>query len=113
MRAGGLRDRVTLQNFIPVRLPSGQVQNQWVDVKSGIFAEIKAISGRELMTAGAEKAEATIRIWMRYRSDVVSSSRIICESGPFKGQTLEVSGPPIPDDQMTQLEILCKQGVKT
>ncbi|MFD3247476.1 phage head closure protein [Rahnella aquatilis] len=112
MFAGRLRDRVTIQNFIETRNPSGQPEKIWSDTAT-VWAEVKGISGRELVASGAEKAEATIRVWMRYRADVGASSRLICESGPFKGQVLEVSGPPIPDSRMTQLEILCNQGVKT
>jgi SPP1 family predicted phage head-tail adaptor len=60
-------------------------------------AEVKGISGRELVAAGAETAEATIRVWMRYRHDVSAASRIKVMTGPFKGNTLNVVGPPIPD----------------
>ena len=112
MQAGRLRDRLTLQNSVSVRQSSGQPKKEWQDTKTGIRAEVRGISGRELMTAGAEKAEATIRVWIRYRADVYASSRFVCETGPFKGLILEICGPPIPDDRKTRLEILCKQGVK-
>ena len=36
----------------------------WEDGES-IWAEVKGISGRELVAAGAEVAEATIRVWVR------------------------------------------------
>lgn len=111
MQAGRLRDRVTIQNFIETKMPSGQPQKVWSDTVT-VWAEVKGISGRELITSGAEKAEATIRVWMRYRSDIVASSRIYCESGSYKGMLLEVSGPPIPDARRTKMEILCKQGVQ-
>lgn len=112
MQAGRLRDRVTIQNFITSRLPSGQPQKSWLDVAT-VRAEVKGISGREMLTADAERAESTVRVWMRYRPDITASSRILCLTGPFKGRVLDVSGPPIPDSKGTRLEILCKQGVKT
>lgn len=112
MEPGRFRHRVTLENFTTIKLPSGQPKDEWFKVDSGIPAEVKAISGRELMTSGSEKAEATVRIWMRYRSDVTAASRFLCESGPFRGLVLEVSGPPMPDARLSRLEILCKQGVK-
>jgi hypothetical protein len=31
-------------------------------------------------------------------------------NGPFKGQVLDIIGPPIPNAKSTRLEILCKQG---
>lgn len=112
MQAGRLRDRVTIQNFTAIRLPSGQPGKVWSDAAT-VWAEVKGISGRELMSSGAEKAEATIRVWVRFRNDIVASSRLVCMTGPFRGQTLEVTGPPIPNARRTRLEILCKQGGKT
>lgn len=110
MHAGRLRDRLTIQNAVTSRSPSGQPVESWVDGKT-IWAETKGISGREKMVSGAEKAEATIRVWVRFRSDITSASRLKVLTGPFKGLTLSVTGPPIPDSNSTQLEILCKQGV--
>lgn len=111
MQAGRLRHRVTIQNFVPVELASGQELEEWRDGKT-VYAEVKAISGRELVASGAEKAEATIRVWMRHRIDVTAASRLLCLNGPFKGAVLEITGPPIPDPKGTRLEILCKSGVK-
>lgn len=110
MRAGGLRHRVTIQHFTTVRDASGQHIKTWFDGAT-VSAEVNAISGRELVASGAVSAEATIRVWMRYRSDVSAASRLRCLNGPFKGSTLDVTGPPIPDGKCTQLEILCKRGV--
>jgi SPP1 family predicted phage head-tail adaptor len=111
MRAGGLNIRITIQNVTTARDPGGQEIETWVDGKT-VWAEVKGISGRELIASGAERAEATIRVWMRFRTDVTAASRLLCCTGPFRGQTLEVTGPPVPDAKGTRLEILCKQGVK-
>jgi len=113
MEPGRFRHRVTIQNSRHITLPSGQPKDEWFDVVTGCPAEVKAISGRELMTSGAEKSEATIRVWMRYRADITAASRLVCTSGPLKGWVLDVSGTPVPNAKGTRLEILCKQGVKT
>ena len=104
MQAGRNRHRVTIQNSVTVKTPSGQPTREWHDGKT-VWAEVKGISGSELVASGAEKAKATVRVWLRYRLNVLT--------GPFRGQVLEVYGPPIPDAKSTRLEILCKQGVKT
>ncbi|HIG7468448.1 TPA: phage head closure protein [Klebsiella pneumoniae] len=113
MQAGRLRHRVTIQNFTTSRTPSGQPVEKWEDGKT-ISAEVKGRSGREMMTSGAEHAEATIRVWVRFKSgsSIYTTSRLKVLSGPYKGQTLNVVGPPIPDPKGTQLEILCKQGTE-
>ncbi|WP_394547006.1 phage head closure protein [Pantoea ananatis] len=113
MEPGRLRHRVTVQNAVQVKLPSGQPKDEWHAVATGLPAEVKGISGREIVASGAEKAEATIRVWMRYRSDITAASRLVCETGPYRGYVLDVIGIPIADNRMTRLEILCKQGVKT
>ncbi|MFP2504413.1 phage head closure protein [Buttiauxella gaviniae] len=113
MEPGRFRHRVTIQNSRQIRSPSGQPEEEWFDLAIKVPAEVKAISGREILSSGAEKAEATIRVWMRYRCDITASSRLICTSGPMKGFVLDVSGPPVPNSTGTRLEILCKQGVKT
>ena len=113
MQAGRLRHRVTIQNLTPSRTPSGQPVEKWEDGKT-ISAEVKGRSGREMMASGAEHAEATIRVWVRFKSgsSIYATSRLKVLSGPYKGQTLNVVGPPIPDPKGTQLEILCKQGTE-
>ncbi|MDE9553729.1 phage head closure protein [Xenorhabdus bovienii] len=106
MQAGRLRNRITLQNFIQVNLPSGQRMQEWQDIAT-VWAEVKHISGRELLASGAALSEAAVRIWLRYRSDVTSASRLV-----FKGQIYDIQAV-IPDGKCTQLELLCKQGVKS
>lgn len=110
MISGRLDNRVTIQNLSTERLPSGQLKEKWHDIAT-VWAEIKGLSGREILTSGSEKAEATIRVWTRYRDDIGSSSRLRCESGGYKGLILHVVSPPNPDIRNDRLEILCKQGV--
>ncbi|MDH2066884.1 phage head closure protein [Pantoea sp. GD03673] len=112
MQAGRLCHKVTIQNFTVTRLPSGQQQNVWVDGMT-VWAEVKGVSSRELMTSGAHKSEATVRVCIRFRTDVTAASRIKCITGPFKGKVLDVTGDPIPTAKATELEMLCKQGVNT
>ncbi|EDU1088608.1 phage head closure protein [Salmonella enterica] len=111
MQAGRLRDRVTIQNFNSSRDPSGQPVESWEDGAT-IWAEVKGISGRELVASGTETAQATIRVWIRFRRDVTAASRLRVLTGPYKGAILNVIGQPIPDSRGIQLEILCKQGAE-
>ncbi|HGO5397577.1 TPA: phage head closure protein [Klebsiella oxytoca] len=111
MQAGRLRERVTIQNPITSRTPSGQVVESWENGAT-IRAEVRGISGRELLSSGAETAEATIRLWVRYRRDITAASRFAVLSGPFKDAVLNVIGRPIPDAKRTMLEILCKEGAE-
>lgn len=107
MEPGRFRHRIMIQNFETVELPSGQEGKIWVDVDiNKISAEVKAMSGRELMASGAEMSEATVRIWMRHRDDVSSASRVV-----FRGMAYEIESA-LPNARLTRLELLCKTGVK-
>ena len=92
MRAGGLRSRITIRVFTTHREPSGQVVEAWEDGET-IWGEVKGISGRELMASGAEVADATIRVWVRFRHDITAANRLKVLTGPFAGSTLKVMTP--------------------
>lgn len=111
MQAGRLNKRIAIMNFTTVRTDSGQPDKVWHE-GALVWAEIKGISGREQISAGAEMAEATIRVWVRFRSDITAASKLKVLTGPYKGQILDVAAPPVADSKGSQLEILCKQGVK-
>ncbi|WP_279233728.1 phage head closure protein [Escherichia albertii] len=115
--SGRLNDAVTIQNPATTRAPSGHPVEEWVSGKT-VHAEVAPVgsrergSGREGVVSGAETAVATVRVWMRWRTDVTAGSRLLCQSGPFKGVTLSVVGPPIPDSKGQRMEVMCKQGVE-
>lgn len=105
MKAGLLRHIVTFQRSELVKLHSGARENQWIDIAT-TRAEVKSISGRELIASGAEMSEITVRVWMRYRPDINSTCRMV-----FNGLNYDIQSV-IPDVKRTRLELLCKQGVK-
>ncbi|HID1018870.1 TPA: phage head closure protein [Klebsiella michiganensis] len=111
MEPGRFVHRVVIMNFSTTRTSSGQPIEQWLEGKT-ISAEVKGISGRELLSAGAEQADATIRVWTRYHHEITARSRLKVLTGPFKDAILNVTGPPVPDIKGTRLEILCKQGTE-
>lgn len=112
MEPGRFRHRITIQNFKTEEMPSGQEKEIWFDVATNIPAEVKGISGRELMASGAEMAEASIRIWLRYRTDISSASRILWSPKGQPQMAYGLAATPIANDKFTRLELLCKGGVK-
>ena len=111
MEPGRFRHRVKILTFTTSRDPSGQPVESWTSGNT-VPAEVKGISGREQLSGGAETAQATIRVWMRFRSELNASSRLEVLSGPYKGQVLNIIGPPVANATGTRLEILCKTGVE-
>lgn len=105
MKAGRLRHRVMLEKPERVRDALGQPVIKWLLV-APLWAEINAVSGRELLSAGAEQGELTVRIWLRYRDDIKEDWRVIHD-----GIVYTLGAPPIPDAKKTRLELLCNSGV--
>ena len=101
MQAGRLRDRVIILNVTTARSPSGHPV-ETVTEGATVWAEVK-----EIISGGAETAQATVRVWMRFRRDVTATSRLKVLTGAFKGAILGIEGPPIPDARATRLEMLC------
>ena len=109
MEPGRFRHRVKILTFTTSRDTSGQPVESWSG-GNPVPAEVNGISGREQMSGGAETAQATIRVWMRFRSELNASSRLEVLSGPYKGQVLNIIGPPVANATGPRLEILCKTG---
>ncbi len=74
--------------------------SEWYDVAT-VWAEVKGISGRELIAAGAEMSEVTFRMWVRYRSDVTSASRIIWKQKGHDAKAFDIQSA-IPDEKATE-----------
>lgn len=111
--AGKLIQIIVIQNPVHIRDASGQPVESWVDGET-IRADIRGRSGRELMASGAEIAQADVRVWVRGKSGqtITAASRLKVQSGPYRDKTLNVIGPPIPDEKGERLEILCKLGAE-
>ena len=84
IRAGELRNYITLQAKIFTRDDTGGEVPEWQDRGVNIPAAVEPFRGRELMSAKAEESETTIRFRIRYRSDVISAWRILWEGQPYE-----------------------------
>lgn len=109
MKAGRLRHQITIQKSEVIRDDFGSVTTRWVDIAT-VSAEVRAISGRELMASGMIMSEATIRIWLRYRADITTSHRIVYHKLNTIGDKFGIVAV-VPDAKHTLLELLCKGGV--
>ncbi|HCT3326637.1 phage head closure protein [Proteus vulgaris] len=109
MKAGRLRHHITIQKAEKKRTPSGSVVTEWVNI-AAVAAEVKAISGRELMASGMIMSEATIRIWLRYRADITTSHRVVYHKLNTVGDKFGIVAV-IPDTKNSLLELLCKGGI--
>lgn len=105
MRAGKLRNRVTIQSpgqgVDDFGMPT---QQTWADVDT-VWAEIKPITGRERWASDWTANIATVAVSMRYRSDIKPNYRVI-----FGDRVLRIAGPPINVDQRNrELILTCEE----
>ncbi len=79
MRAGQLRQRVTLQRNGPYQDPdSGEQVDGWSDILgAAIPCSFEPVSGREFIAAQSTQNEVTARILIRYRSGVTTDLRAV------------------------------------
>jgi SPP1 family predicted phage head-tail adaptor len=100
---------MTIQKNAIIRDELGSEFYQQIDVAT-VWAEVKAISGRERVASGAVFSEATVRIWLRYRADVTTDNSITYHGAHTQGTAFSIMAV-IPDAKHTRLELLCKGGI--
>ena len=110
MRAGVLRHPIEIQHKVAVRdSATGEFGEPSWQVFASTWASVEPLSAKDLIAAQAAQSEATARIVIRYRPDVLPTMRIV-----HRGQVYSIEGPPLEDDKSGQeyLTILVSKGVK-
>jgi SPP1 family predicted phage head-tail adaptor len=105
MNAGVLDQRVTLQSRTVVKDAYGQDTITWTTVAI-VWAQVQALRGREFFAAAQVQQEQTVKVRIRYRSDVLTTWRLV-----WKGVNHDITGV-IPVGRKEMLEIMCIAGVK-
>lgn len=105
IQAGRLRHRVTIQSRTEARDSVGQPIATWADVAT-VWADIRDVSGREYLTAGADRAEVSTKIVIRHRTDVDATCRVVHGS-----DTYDVRASLDPDGRRRMLQLMCVKGV--
>ncbi len=104
MRAGDLRHRITIQELTEVKDPlSGEVTNDWKDICT-IWAEIRALRGREYFAAQQTIAESSHEITIRYRKGIKPTMRAVHDDRIFDIQAVLDK-----DGKMRYLSLVCKE----
>lgn len=105
MKAGLLRNRITIQQKVNGKDALGQTVDQWVDVCK-VRAEIRDMSGREYQSSQAEQSQTDCKILIRHRNDITPDMRVLC-NGIYYDITVVLE-----DVKKTRLELPCKKGVQ-
>jgi SPP1 family predicted phage head-tail adaptor len=76
MQAGKMRTPITVQTYTDSIASNGETTKTWTTFKSGMYAEIRPVSGRELIMAGKVQAELSHVIKTRFVSGILGKMRI-------------------------------------
>ena len=105
MKAGRLRNRITIQQKVVGKDALGQDVDLWVDVCK-VRAEIRDISGREYQSSQAEQTQTDCKILIRHRNDITSDMRVM-----YNGTYYDIKAV-LEDVKRTRLELPCQKGVR-
>lgn len=83
IKAGDLRERVTLQRPETAVGPTGRPVTEWTDVIT-VDAGKADVSGREFYAAHAEHLENVVTWTIRHREDIDETWRIVCRGTPYE-----------------------------
>lgn len=103
MDIGKLRHRITLVSYEILKDDIGSEKRKWKKIDT-VWASLEPLSGRELMATGMEKAEATIRVTIRYRKDMGPNLCI-----RFGSRVFEVISAINPEEKNIFLTLMCKE----
>jgi SPP1 family predicted phage head-tail adaptor len=109
MKIGRLRHRITLQEWVGETLDSdgARVDGQWLPIGPPVSAEIRALSGSELIAAAAVASKVSTRITIRYRPGITAGMR-----AAHRGVAYNIEAViPDPDSGIGWLALQCSSGV--
>lgn len=84
--SGQLRHRITIQQNQPTVGTNGEPVDVW-STYATVWARIETLTAREWYTAAQTAQEATLRVMIRYRDDIVPKMRVV-----WGARTLYVRG---------------------
>lgn len=105
--AGRLRHRVQLQRQVHGQSPATGAQTVSWSHLADVWAEVAALSARELVAAKSVDSEVNMRVTIRHRDDVTDKCRVI-----HRGKILNIHGVlPDPVSGLEYLTLPCSEGV--
>lgn len=105
LKVQDLDQRITLQRRVVVQDVYGQDTITWTDIAT-VWAQCQQLRGREFFAAAQTQQESSVKVRIRYRTDVDQTCRLI-----WRGVNHDItSAITVGRKEMT--EILCLAGVK-
>jgi len=103
MRAGGLRNLIEIEHNTPTRDVYGGLVDSW-SVHKRVWAEVKPVTGSELLKSDQLTSKAVYNIWIRYLATVTTQMRI-----KFNGRYFNIKNVPLVDERGEKMKLLCEE----
>ena len=100
MKAGDLRNRITIQLQSNVQDANGEMVNTWSDVAL-VWASIKHVSGLSAIRSGMDVSSVKASIRIRHRTGINAGMRIL------NGDSVYTIEAILPDDRREYLDAVC------
>ena len=105
MRAGTLRNKVTIQVATEAQGDSGEITSTWATFAE-VWAAIEPIKGAESFRSQHVHAEATTQIRIRYLASVTTKMRVLFGTRIFKIESIVD-----PKERIRELMLMCVEEV--
>jgi SPP1 family predicted phage head-tail adaptor len=76
VRAGDLRDRISIRRESNVKTATGGLTRTWTDLVTALPAQVTSLNGRESVVGQVLQGISQFQIVVRYRTDVKVSDQI-------------------------------------
>lgn len=103
MKAGDLRQRVTIQNKTAVRNSYGEEVITWVDLAT-VWAAVEPLRGREFLDGKMITPETTTRIRIRFRDGVSPEQRVV-----FGSKNYDILAIVHVEERERELHLMCQE----
>lgn len=104
--AGLLDQRVTLQRRQSGVDSLGQASESWQNVAT-VWGRVEPIRGREFFSAAQQQSETSVRVTIRYRTDIDTACRVM-----WRDQAHDIMAVIDPLARKETLELMCAAGVR-
>ena len=101
MKAGDLRNRITIQAPSTVQDDTGQVLTDWTDVAL-VWASIKHVSGVSAIQSGMDTSSVKASIRIRHRTGINAGMRVL------HGTTVYQIEAVMPDERRVYTDLVTK-----
>lgn len=104
MRAGKLRDSITIQHKIDTPDAFGQPVSAWSDLAT-VWANVLFNNGKEAISSQSEVAMKAASMRIRWRTDIITGMRVI-----FNGETYNIKAV-LPAQNREYLDLVADTGL--